>query len=230
MVNAQVAAVVRDQRTVRRPQDTHARELAELAGAEQLAQAERAKAETARAELARAQQLAQAEQAKAETARAELAKAEQLARAERARAETARAELVEIERTKSARLARSARDAAGSNELFERNEVSSALASWAEAWSRKDLDAYLAAYAKDFVVSGGRSLQQWKQERRMRIAGKAWIAVKIRDLDISVEGNQARVRFVQDYRSDRLSESGSKTLTLVKADRTWLIRQEQSGK
>ena len=53
--------------------------------------------------------------------------------------------------------------------------------------------------------------------------------MKIRDLNISVEGNQARVRFVQDYRSDRLSESGRKMLTLVKADRGWLIRQEQSG-
>ena len=100
---------------------------------------------------------------------------------------------------------------------------------WADAWSRKDLDSYLASYAKDFVASGGRSLRQWERERRAQITGKAWIDVKIRDLDISVEGNLARVRFVQDYRSDKLRESGRKTLALVRADRGWLIRQEQSG-
>ena len=146
-----------------------------------------------------------------------------------ARAERARTELAEVERAKAEQLTESARVATGSNELSERNEISSALSKWADAWSKKNFDAYLAAYTKDFVASGGRSRRQWERERRVRIAAKAWIDVIIRDLDIRVEGNQASARFVQDYRSDRLNESSDKTLTLVKADRTWLIRQERSG-
>ena len=185
---------------------------------EQLALADRAKAETAIAELATAEQLARAERARAQAAKIELAKAEQLARQQETRAKSAVGAATGAVRARAESVER------------ERSDIRAAVARWAEAWSRKDLKTYLAAYARDFFVPGGRSLQQWEQERRVRIAEKAWIDVKIRGLDVRVQGNQASARFMQDYRSDRLRESGGKTLTLVKADGTWLIRQEQSAR
>lgn len=191
---------------------------AAIAQMEQLALADRARAEAAIAELATAEQLARAARARAQAAKIELARAEQLAREEEAKATSA--------------IGAAAGPVRARAELVERelSDIRVALARWTEAWSRKDLKAYLAAYARDFVVPGGRSLQQWKRERRLRIAEKTWIDVKIRALDIRVEGSRASARFLQDYRSDRLSESGSKTLTLIKAERTWLIRQEQSAR
>jgi hypothetical protein len=39
----------------------------------------------------------------------------------------------------------------------------------------------------------------------------------------------ARAKFRQHYRSDRLNESSMKTLTLVKVNSRWLIREERSG-
>ena len=48
-------------------------------------------------------------------------------------------------------------------------------------------------------------------------------------MDISIQGARARVRFMQDYRSDKFSERSGKILTLVKVDRMWLIQQEQAG-
>jgi TPR repeat protein len=111
----------------------------------------------------------------------------------------------------------------------EHAEITAAVASWAAAWSGKNVDVYLAAYAEDFAAPAGLSRQEWEKQRRARIAGKLWIEVKTGDLGISVDGNRARVRFLQEYRSDKLTEKSSKTLTLVKVGRKWLIQREQSG-
>lgn len=53
--------------------------------------------------------------------------------------------------------------------------------------------------------------------------------MKIADLRITVDGNVARARFLQEYRSDQLTEKSGKTLTLVREDQRWLIQREQSG-
>ena len=103
-----------------------------------------------------------------------------------------------------------------------------AIARWADAWTLRDVDRYLAAYAPDFQTGAGESRQQWEARRRERIAEKAWIYVGVRNLTIVIEGDQARARFVQEYRSDKGRESSIKTLTLVNSEQTWLIRQEQS--
>lgn len=107
--------------------------------------------------------------------------------------------------------------------------VATAIAQWAQAWSRKDIEAYFRAYAKSFAVPGGRSLRQWEQERRARIAGKSWITVKIDALNIAVDGNRARATFLQNYHSDQLVDATNKTLELVKIGPLWLIQRERSG-
>lgn len=106
--------------------------------------------------------------------------------------------------------------------------VTAAIADWARAWSQKDMDAYLSAYADDFAAASGLSQAQWAKGRRARIVGKDWIEVGIRDLQIRVEGTLARARFVQEYRSDRWNERGMKRLTLVNQDGNWRIRQEEN--
>jgi TPR repeat protein len=114
--------------------------------------------------------------------------------------------------------------------IAEQREVADALTEWAAAWSRKDVDGYQAAYASDFAVPNGKTMQQWKEERSARILDKAWIAVKIYDMDISVDGTKAEARFHQDYRSDKLNELSLKVFTLAKVDQKWLIRQELTKK
>ena len=47
-----------------------------------------------------------------------------------------------------------------------------AVHAWADAWSRKDMKAYLGAYASDFDTPKGMSRKAWEQEREQRIAGK----------------------------------------------------------
>jgi|GEM_PF-1082605 TPR repeat protein len=107
-------------------------------------------------------------------------------------------------------------------------QLAVAIERWADAWSLRDVDRYLAAYAPDFQPPHGESRQKWERQRRTRIAGKTRIDIQIRDLAITVDGDVARARFVQEYRADRRRETALKTLTLIKSERTWLIRQEES--
>ena len=39
---------------------------------------------------------------------------------------------------------------------------------WAEAWSKKDVDGYLALYAKDFKTPGGEARARLGEERAAR--------------------------------------------------------------
>lgn len=108
-------------------------------------------------------------------------------------------------------------------------EVIAAVNAWAKAWSAKDVDAYLAAYAKEFVPPPGLSRQQWEEERRARIVGKSSITVILEDIEVTVDGDQAVARFRQDYKADSLKTNSRKTLNLVKSNGRWLIQQERSG-
>ncbi|MGQ0654980.1 MAG: L,D-transpeptidase Cds6 family protein [Betaproteobacteria bacterium] len=105
-------------------------------------------------------------------------------------------------------------------------EVAAALERWAQAWSRRDVQGYLATYAPDFAVPAGHSRKSWATERARRITDKSAIAVELRLLEIDVDGEHARARFVQDYRSDRFSDRTAKTVDLVRSAGSWLIQRE----
>ena len=107
-------------------------------------------------------------------------------------------------------------------------EIAATLERWASAWSRRDVQGYLATYAADFAVPAGHSRQSWASERARRIVEKSAIAVELRELEISVDGDHARARFVQDYRSDRFSDRSIKTVSLVRSGGTWLIQRENA--
>jgi len=110
-------------------------------------------------------------------------------------------------------------------------EVLKAVNAWAQAWSKKDADAYLAFYAKDFKTPGGESRADWEKQRRERIAAPKSIAVGIEQAKVTMQGSdQASVTFRQSYRSDKLKSSGRKTLVLSRADGRWQIREEKSAK
>jgi tetratricopeptide (TPR) repeat protein len=110
-------------------------------------------------------------------------------------------------------------------------EVLKAVNGWAQAWSRKDADAYLAFYAKDFRTPGGEARADWEKARRDRIAAPKSIAVGIDSPNVTLRNpRQASVSFRQSYKSDKLSSRNRKTLELVKVDGRWLITEEKTGK
>ena len=110
-------------------------------------------------------------------------------------------------------------------------EVLKAVNGWAEAWSKKDANAYLSYYAGDFKTPGGEARPAWEKTRRERIAAPKSIEVKVDSPKVTLRGsNEASVTFRQDYRSDKLTSANTKTLELVKADGRWQIREEKAGR
>lgn len=105
--------------------------------------------------------------------------------------------------------------------------VEAAITRWAQAWSARDVDAYLAAYADDYA-GDGLSRSAWEAQRRSRILGPKTIDVKISDLKIEPQGDTARATFSQAYRSDRLRSTVTKTLDLALQNGEWRIVGEHS--
>jgi tetratricopeptide (TPR) repeat protein len=111
------------------------------------------------------------------------------------------------------------------------NDVLDMLNAWAKAWSSKNVDAYLAFYARDFKTPGGESRADWEKARRQRIGAPKSIAVTIEAPKVTVTGdNRASVTFRQGYRSDVIkATSTTKTLVLARNEGRWQIQQERVG-
>jgi len=105
--------------------------------------------------------------------------------------------------------------------------IETAITRWAQAWSARDVDAYLAAYASDFTAPG-MTRTNWEAQRRARITAPKSIEVAISDLKIEQQGDTASATFRQAYRSDRLTSTVTKTLQLALQNGTWRIVGETS--
>jgi tetratricopeptide (TPR) repeat protein len=109
-------------------------------------------------------------------------------------------------------------------------DVVEAVNGWAKAWSAKDVNGYLAFYAKDFKTPKGEPRAAWEKERRQRISAPKSIAVAVNSPKVTAAGDdKASVTFRQSYRSDTLSTTSTKTLVMVKAGGRWQIQQERVG-
>lgn len=109
--------------------------------------------------------------------------------------------------------------------------VLDAVNAWADAWSAQNVDRYLDSYAKDFKTPGGESRKQWESTRRDRVSRPAKISVKLNNMDVKMEGdNAAKVTFRQIYKATGLDANSYKTLNMVKEGSRWLIKQERVGK
>jgi Flp pilus assembly protein TadD len=109
-------------------------------------------------------------------------------------------------------------------------DVLKAVQAWANAWSTKDVDSYLAFYASDFKTPKGEPRAQWEKARKERITAPKRIQVTIEAPKVTLKGDDnAVVSFRQKYRSDNLQSSNSKTLVLVRAEGKWKIQQERVG-
>jgi tetratricopeptide (TPR) repeat protein len=109
-------------------------------------------------------------------------------------------------------------------------EVLKAVNAWADAWSKKNADAYLAHYARDFKTPGKETRAEWEKNRRARITAPKSISVSIAAPKVTMNGaERATVSFRQSYKSDVLKSNSQKTLVLVKSDGAWKIVEEKSG-
>lgn len=106
--------------------------------------------------------------------------------------------------------------------------VLEALNAWADAWARRDDEAYLAAYDASFVPQGGGSRVDWEKRRRLLLGVARNIDVKIDSpsVDWAADGS-ATVTFNQFYRSDSYRDAVVKQLRMTEHDGRWLIVEER---
>lgn len=108
-------------------------------------------------------------------------------------------------------------------------EVLRAVQEWANAWSSKNISAYIGAYDKSFDTPRGVSRKDWEAERRLRITEKSKIYLNIENPIIKLQGETASVRFRQVYRADQVNSVTTKTLLLRKNGTHWHITAERAG-
>ena len=107
-------------------------------------------------------------------------------------------------------------------------DVEAAVTRWAQAWSARDIDTYLAAYASNFTTDG-LTHAEWEARRRARITAPAMINVKISNLKVEQQGDTASATFNQSYRSDRHQSTVKKTLKLALQNGQWRIVGETAN-
>lgn len=132
--------------------------------------------------------------------------------------------------TKPAKVVEAPKPVPASSSGDDNADITNTVKLWAAAWSRKDMKAYLAAYANDFKTPGGESRAAWSAERKKRIDKPGAIEVSFDNLRVSVEGDTATASFRQQYKSASFKTSSNKVLQMGKRDGKWLILQERVGK
>ena len=109
-------------------------------------------------------------------------------------------------------------------------ELEMVVKQWAQQWSARDVDGYLAAYAEDFRPPDGSSRSAWAAQRRERIRKPRYIRVELADIRVKFLNDQsAQVSFKQSYQSESFKDKVSKTLLLRWLNGRWLIAEETSG-
>ena len=101
---------------------------------------------------------------------------------------------------------------------------------WAAAWAARNVNGYLAMYAKTFNTPNNESRSSWEQQRRERIDKPQPISVTISNARVKMQdATHATVNFIQFYRSGTLKSTTRKTLEMININDKWLIQSEQTG-
>ena len=107
--------------------------------------------------------------------------------------------------------------------------VLTAVANWADAWSRQDVSVYLSHYAEEFAPDDGKSRQDWATLRRKRVAAPQYIRVEISAPKVELRSDsRATVTFKQSYRSATYEDYVTKRLDLLRTDQSWKILGERT--
>jgi len=106
--------------------------------------------------------------------------------------------------------------------------VLKSVSEWADAWARRDEEAYLAAYDASFTPQGGGSRTDWEKSRRLLLGVARNIDLRIESPSVErADDGIATVTFQQIYRSDSYRDAVVKKLRMVERDGRWLIVDEQ---
>ena len=111
-------------------------------------------------------------------------------------------------------------------------EINKSVAAWAQAWRSKDINAYFAAYAPDFMPEGLPGRSAWEAQRKQRLSAKQGaITLVLNNLQVQHDGGEAVVQFEQKYAARNYKDELLKTLEMryEPAQKRWLITRERTA-
>jgi len=109
--------------------------------------------------------------------------------------------------------------------------VLDALEAWRAAWSGRDIQGYIAAYADDFYPREKfASRDEWLRYKQRVIRGKKFIRVTLEHVQTEVlePGRRVQVRFRQHFASDTYNSDDNKELVIEWRKDAWKIVHETS--
>lgn len=110
-----------------------------------------------------------------------------------------------------------------------KKEFDEFLDTWAKAWSSREIDKYKTLYDKDRFSSRGMNWEAWMEYKQKTFENYSSIEIGINDFFLSdFSESTAVLKFVQDYKSNRLESVNGKRLTLIKRKDGWKIYSETS--
>lgn len=86
---------------------------------------------------------------------------------------------------------------------------------WKASWESKDIGKYITFYSEDFETMS-MNRDQWRTYKKNLNRRYEYIRVKIQEPTVYIHDNEAIVRFVQVYESDKINDFGEKVLHLKK--------------
>ncbi|NGP54336.1 nuclear transport factor 2 family protein [Thioalkalivibrio sp. XN8] len=108
-------------------------------------------------------------------------------------------------------------------------EVAAFIERWAELWSRRDADSWLALYIQDYAAVGYPDAAAWRAEQRQRFEIPASTRVDLATLEVEQGADSmVRARFVQRFGVAPAERAVRKELVLFPSDGgNWLIIDER---
>ena len=103
--------------------------------------------------------------------------------------------------------------------------VVSQLLIWLKAWESRKINEYLSFYSANFK-DPKKSRKDWAAQRRSALNGNSSISIQISDIQMKQNDETVEVTFIQDYKSDRVSDVGKKELVWKNEGNGWKIIQE----
>jgi len=111
------------------------------------------------------------------------------------------------------------------------NLLALSMKAWVAAWTSRNVQAYLDAYAPDFVPADGSGIKAWSDKRKDILASAKDISIDIADIKIVMQGAQrATTEFKQTYRSAAYRDVVLKKLEWKRVGDRWLIVNEAAIK
>jgi len=106
--------------------------------------------------------------------------------------------------------------------------ITSTIKSWASAWSKQDVAAYLSYYADSFKPARG-SASKWRAQRQARLTKPKFIRISLDKIKLlKINEKSARIELVQTYESNTYKDKSRKRFNMVLVNGQWKINREVS--